>query len=473
MGTLTGPSHRMSARLIEVITSPVRAVCEHASGRVKSTTLPAVLLLTALGFTPGSLARAQTSPPTPQVRDVRQEAALRVFLECAGFSCDYEFFRTEIDFVNHMRDRQDAQVLVLITAQATGGGGVEFTMNLIGGREFRGIDDSLHYTAGAAEPQDEVRRALAELLKRGLVRYVNHTPLAKGIRISYTAPTPEQAAPAAAHDRWKNWAFGTTLNGSINGEKSFSFIGINTSLSANRTTEAWKINSSLQVGYSENRVKVSGLPTIITVSRDYGLDGLVVKSINHHWSVGAQGTLTSSTFLNQSRALRLAPAVEYNLFPYSQSTRRQFTIQYSVGATASHYLEETIFGKTSEMLLDQKLVASIGFTQPWGSLATSVEGSHYLHDFSKRHGTAVSNVNLHLFGGFSLLLLGGLELVQDQLYLPKQDASEEEILLRQRQLATSFRYWSSIGFGYTFGSPFANVVNPRFAGTSGGMAITR
>ena len=432
-----------------------------------------VVLLAALGLTLGSPAQAQGPPPAPAERDVRQEEALRVFLDCARFSCDYDFFRTEISFVNHVRDRQDAQVLALITRQETGGGGTAFTVNLIGQKNFRGIDDSLHYTASPAESQDEIRRSLAELLKRGLVRYVNHTPLAQGIRVSYIAPPTVQAAPAAAHDPWNDWTFSTTLNGSLNGEKSFSLISINTSLSANRTTEAWKINTSLQVGYSEDRIKASGIPTITAVSRDYGLNGLVVKSVGRHWSAGARGTLTSSTFLNQSLALRLAPAVEYNVFPYSQSTRRQLTLQYSVGATAFNYAEETVFGKTSETLLDQKILASLGFTQPWGSVAVSLEGSHYLQDFHKRRGTMISNIDLHLFGGFSLLLSGSAELVRDQLYLSRQGISEEEILLRQRQLATSFRYWSSIGFGYTFGSPFANVVNPRFGASSGGMAIVR
>jgi len=455
-------------------------------------------LLAALGVALGSQVRAQGLPPAPDLQAARPEGALRVFLDCADPACDYDFLRTEIAFVNHVRDRQDAQVQVLITTQATGGGGTEFTASFIGREEFRGADDSLRYLAAPAESQDQVRRGLAEVLKRGLVRYVNHTPLAERIRISYTPPprrppvpvvgaargawppairlvpaAGERVAPAAQRDPWNYWAFGTTLNGSLSKERSFRYISLNGSLAANRTTEAWKINALLQAGYSENRVEVSETETVTTVSRDYGVDALVVKSLNNHWSVGVQGTLTSSTFLNQSLALRLAPAVEYNVFPYSQSTQRQFTFQYSVGATGFDYAEETIFGKTAETLLDQKLVASLSLTRPWGSVTTTVEGSSYLHDLSKRHGTAVGNLNLHLFGGFSLLLAGSLELVRDQLYLSKEGASEAEILLRQRQLATSFRYWSSIGFGYTFGSPFANVVNPRFGGSSGGVPIVR
>jgi opacity protein-like surface antigen len=428
----------------------------------------------------GERAAPPSAPPekpgrraAPDGRDGAREEAPRVVLDCSGFGCDYDFLRTEINFVNHVRDRQGAQVLVLITRQETAAGGLEFTINFIGQREFRGTDDVLRYTARPAESQDQVRQALAEVLKRGLVRYVNHTPIAAQISVAYTAPTGQQMPPLVPHDPWNSWTFSTTLNGSLNGEKSFRFISLNASVAANRTTEAWKINTSVQARYSENRVQVSDSSTVNTISRDYGVDALVVKSLGGHWSAGVEGTLTSSTFLNQSLALRLAPAVEYNIFPYAQSTWRQFTIQYSVGTTAFNYAEETIFGKTAETLVDQKLLASLAATRPWGSIALSLEGSSYLHDLSKRHGMVVGNVDLHLFGGFSLLLLGGLELVRDQLYLSSQGASEEEILLRQRQLATSTRYWSSIGFGYTFGSPFANVVNPRFGGSSGGMPIVR
>jgi hypothetical protein len=422
---------------------------------------------------PFTQAEGPARAPVPGDGTLSFAEALRVFFDCSGPGCDYDYLRSQIAFVNHVRDRQAAQVLVLITPRVTGGGGTEFTVNFIGQRDFEGADDSLRYLVGPAASQDRIRQGLAESLKRGLVRYVNHTPLGERIGISYMAPPRSRSAPAPARDPWNYWAFATTLNGSINGEKSFTYISLNASFSANRTTEAWKISTSVQGRYTENRIDVSRDRTVTSVSRDYGADLLAVKSVGGHWAAGVEGTATSSTFLNQRLTLRLAPALEYNFFPYSEATRREFTLQYSVGATAFDYAQETIFGKTSETLLDQKLLATLAITRPWGSIATSIEGASYLHDFSKRRGIAVSNINLHLFSGFSLSLLGSVELVRDQLYLSRQGATDEEILLRQRQLATSFRYWSSVGFSYTFGSPFANVVNPRFGGSSGGMPILR
>jgi hypothetical protein len=438
---------------------------------MRSRALPATILLAALGLGLRSEGQAQDRPPAPKVR---QQEALRVLLDCPDFSCDQDFLRTEINFVSHMRNRQDAQVYVLITSQETVAGGIEFTAHFIGQKEFRAAADTLYSASGPAESQDQVSERLAQLIKRGLVRYVNHTPLAQGIRVSYDtsdASPPQQMA--ARHDPWNSWSFSTTLNGSVNGEKSFTTIGLSAALSGNRTTEAWKINTLLSVGYDEARIEVSEGETVLSVSRDFALNGLIVKSLGGHWSAGARGTLTSSTFLNQSLALRLAPAVEYNFFPYSESTRRQFTVQYSVGTTAFDYAEETIHRKTAETLLDQKLLATLSVKQPWGSVSASLEGSHYFHDFSKRRASVITNADLNLFGGFSLVLLGGLELVRDQIFLPRQGATPEEILLQEQQLATSWRYWSSVGIGYTFGSPLANVVNPRFEGTSAGQDIVR
>jgi hypothetical protein len=409
--------------------------------------------------------------PPATVNDIGRREALRLFIDCGG--CDYDFLRDEITFVNHVRDRHAAQVVALITTQETGGGGTEFTVELVGQSEFKGTDDSLRYVTRAADSEDRVRHGLADALKRGLVRYANHTPFAEQIEVTYATPAGAEDPSLPRRDPWDYWAFGTTLNGSVNGEKSFTYISLNAAFSANRTTEAWKIIASVQGRYSENRVALSDGSTITTVSRDYGADLLLVKSLGSNWAAGVTATLTSSTFLNQRLTGRVAPAVEFNLFPYTEATRREFTIQYSVGATAFDYAEETIFGKTSETLLDQRLLASLAVTRPWGSASMALEGAFYLHDSSKRRGIALGNLDLNLFGGFSLSILGSAEFVRDQIYLSREDASDEDILLRQRQLATSFRYSTSIGFRYTFGSPFANIVNARFGGSTGGMPIIR
>lgn len=433
---------------------------------VRDVALPTLVLLFAVNASSHSPVQAQEPPPS---EGAVQKEPLRIFLDCRDFSCDQDFFQTEITFVTHIRDRKDAQVYVLLTTRETGAGGTEFTLKFIGQGQFARSDDQLRYIAGPAESQDQIRQELVKVLKRGLIRYVNRTALGEGIQIVYV-PVKGQTSASGARDPWNYWTFFTTVNGFLDGEEGFSSTSLNVSLSANRTTENWKINTSIQSRYSESKFDVGEVRST-QVRREYALNGLMVKSLGPHWSAGARATGTSSTFLNQALTLRVAPAFEYSFFPYSEATRWQFTLQYSVGVTAFDYEEETIFGKTAETLLDQRVLGTLRLLQPWGSVTASLEGSHYLHDFHKHRGIVFSNIDLHLGKGFSLILFGNVQLVQDQTYLPRRGISEEEILLRQRQLATSFAYSGSIGLTYTFGSSSAPVVNPRFGGSSGGTSI--
>ena len=82
-------------------------------------------------------ATAQNAPDT--TRTV-QDSALRVFFDCPNFSrgCDFDFIRTEITFVNWVRDRESADVHLLISTQETGGGGSEYTLTYIGRKRFTG-----------------------------------------------------------------------------------------------------------------------------------------------------------------------------------------------------------------------------------------------------------------------------------------------------------------------------------------------
>ena len=57
--------------------------------------------------------------------------------------------------------------------------------------------------------------------------------------------------------------------------------------------------------------------------------------------------------------------------------------------------------------------------------------------------------------------------MRDQIALAWGGLTQEEVLLRQRELATDYRFFISGGISYRFGSIFNNVVNPRFTGSEG------
>jgi hypothetical protein len=416
-----------------------------------------------------SLFSAGAQQPAPS-DSASTAVRLRVFLDC-NF-CDFDFMRTEIAFVDYVRDRQDAQVHILVTDQSTGGGGTEFTLHFIGQRELANISDTLKYVSPTSASQDDLRHGLARMVRLGLVRYYAHLGQAGRFDVTYTAPTGASPdAKAVAKDRWNLWVYRISANGYGSGEKSDNFVSLNGSLSANRTTEMWKAVVGANANYGQSRFILSDDSRFNSYSHSYGFSDLLVKSLGPHWSAGQRAAWTSSTFLNQSHAIRFAPAIEYNIFPYSQSTRRQLTLQYSPGINHFRYQDTTIFDKLSEVRVDQTLTASIDLKQPWGSVSSSLEGAAYVNDFSKRHLIFFNTLDLHLFKGFSFFSFGQISFLRDQLYLPRGDLSDQERLLRQRQLATSYTYFVNLGLSYSFGSIFNNIVNPRFGGSSGGMVI--
>lgn len=400
-----------------------------------------------------SSVRAQAKPgPAP-------ESALRVFLDCNA--CDFDYLRREIPFVNYVRDRKDAEVHILVTTQQTGGGGVEYDFQFIGLDRFEGVDDDLKYVAAQTLTGDERRQGYTNLLKLGLVRYVTSTGVADRLQLTYR--TGKAAATRdPARDPWNYWSFRLRGTGSVNGEQSNKSRNLASSISANRTTDDWKINAFANLNFHENRFTLSDGEKLTDASHDHNLNGLVVKSLGDHWAAAARGRVSSTTFLNQDRVARLAGGVEYNVFPYAESSRRELTVQFTTGITRFKYLETTIYGKTAETVADGVLLSSFDVRRPWGSSGLSFEAATYFHDPSRHRLVASGDIDVRLFKGFSINLDGSASRIHDQLYLRAGGASNEEILLRRRQLATSYRYRFAVGLSYTFGSIFNNVVNTRF-----------
>jgi hypothetical protein len=391
-----------------------------------------------------------------------RQGALKVFLDCDW--CDEQYLRTEVTFIDYMRDRKDADVHVLVTTQGTGGGGTEYTLKFIGAGRFAGVEQTLKDVVPQASTEDERRRVVVEVFKRGLVRYVAETPMASRLKITFAAPAAGEAAGDPKKDPWNLWVFRTSLGGSISGERSNKGESIRGSFSANRTTHDWKLGFSASGSYRENTYELSETETYKSVSRSMDGSARVVKSLSERWSAAVLGSYSLSTFYNYDMRTRLAGGVEYDVFPYSQSTRRLFTVQYTIGHNAFDYHQETIFEKMSEQLMDHRLTTSLSMRQPWGSAYADVSFSQYLNKPDKYNVGAYSDVVVRLFKGFSFNVWGSVARTRDQIFLPRAGATAEEILVRQRQLATGYRYSMNFNISYSFGSITNNVVNPRFGG---------
>lgn len=408
-------------------------------------------------------------PATPD--SAGGDLALRVFLDCQSRFCDEDFFQIEVPFVNYTRFREDSQLHLLITSQVTGSGGFLFTLDFIGREEFEGMDDQLEVVTEVAAAEEQVLDAIAQGIKLGVVRYVARTPVADQIDISFrdTGPAGERAVATAEEDPWNFWTFRVGGRGTYFAEERQNFFFVNGSVSANRTTESLKLRFSLNGGYSESNFDIDSVTTVTNIQRNYDAFAFAAWSLGDHWSLGGSVSATHATFTNQDLTLRVASALEFNLFPYVESTRRLLTFSLSAGLSHFNWIDETIFFNTSEVRPDSRLAVSLDVKQPWGQAGGAVEAVVWLDDPSQNSMVVFGNLELRIIRGFNFELRGSAARVRDQFNLPAGEATPEEILLRQRQLLTGFRYNLSIGFNYSFGSIFSNVVNPRFGGSSFGF----
>jgi hypothetical protein len=413
-----------------------------------------ILVLTgaAAGQVPPPKPGGPPPPPLP-----------KVFLDWPG--ADVEFLRTEIAFVEFVPALDAAQIRVAITPEGPPGA-ERFRLEFAGLKEFQGQTNGLSYVPEPGAKPEDVKRGLAGMIKIGLLRYAAKTPLAKDLSVRFL----DQTKPTAVNDPWNFWVFSLSANAFLNGETQYRNGSYYGSFSANRTTPKFKIRTSVFGNFSKYWYDLGDGSIYQSSSHGYGFSGLVVKSLGEHWSAGAFMSVESSTYSNLKLSGDVGPAVEYDVFRYSESTKRQLRFLYRVGFTASRYREETVYFKTSERLLQESLSCAYEVVRPWGNASLQLQGSHFFHDFSKNRVELEAELSFRIWRGMSFEVNGSYARIRDQISLSAEGASFEDILLRQKQLATGYDYSFSVGLNFSFGSTRSNVVNPRFG--NGGRSIS-
>lgn len=414
--------------------------------------------------------RAQAAPAkAPSAApDSAQAGAIRVFVDCESMGCDFDFFRVELQWANFVRDRKVSDVLLLVTALRTGSGGREYTVAALGQGRFDGRADTVVVVSAPNDADDTIRRQLTRTFSLMLAPYAAKTSIAPRLSLSYAAATAQNTAPAAVKDRWNFWVFRTSLNGFSSGEKQQSFTNAYLNTSANRVTKDLKLSLNLNTSYNQNHFDLGDGSVFNNIQRNYGSNMLVAKSINGHVTAGATVDASFSDFNNYDLNLRVAPAVEWNLFDYKEFTRRQLTVYYAIGVAAMRYQDSTIYNRLAETRPVHNATVSWNARQPWGSVNMSVFGSQYLHNLSYNSYGVGGFVDLRIAKGLAFNIGGNYSRVNDQLSLRRGQLSDNQVIARQQQLATNFRYFFNFGLSYTFGSIFNSVVNPRFGGGGGG-----
>jgi hypothetical protein len=395
---------------------------------------------------------------------------VRVFLDC--FDCFQQYLREEIEWVDFVRQPQDADVHLLSSSRGTGGGGREVVLRFIGRGRFEGHDHDLRAVTLVGDTENTRREVVLRTVLVGLLDYVAHDGIPPGVELEVSTDVGrEQLGPL--EDPWNLWVFEVGGDASLNRDERNREYNYSFEFSGDRVTADWKISFGGDVSQNVERFELDPDEEededepleVRRQSREF--DWFVGRSLGPHWSVGLRGQFGASTFNNNKVSASTSPAIEFSIFPYQDYATRQLLVTYDIGYERARYNEVTVFDKTEETLLQHEVAVSFDQSQPWGSLEAGVEFSQYLHDRSLYRVEVDGDVSVRITRGLSINVDGGASRIRDQISLPRRGATPEEILLRLRQLRSGYDVRFSIGLSYSFGSIFNNVVNPRF-GRGGG-----
>ena len=427
----------------------------YSKKRKKSAPIVACLVVISsfLGF---------TNPILAQQTGIEAPNRLALFLDC-NF-CDNSFIRQEMPYLDHVRDREVADVHVLVTRESTGSGGEALTIDVIGLGMFDEMDFSTVFNTPANATEAEGRDGFLQTLEATLVPYLMQTPIRNRLRVNIS-PSEEDSNGKlqVTEDPWNNWTFEIYADGSADFESQQQSFDTRYGMYVSRVTENWKIQLRPFFNYNYDQFEREQ-GTITSTARRDGFTSYAIRSISPHWSVGAYGDILTSTFSNVDLRYRFMGAVEWSLYPYREANRRQLSVAYRLGSSHITYRDTTIYNEIEEVLPQHLLNVGYEVVQPWGEIEIGANASQYLHDPSRYSFQFDAEFEIRITRGLSVEIGGFLEIIHDQINLPKGDADLEDVLLRRRQLETNYEAGISFGFRYRFGSLLNNVVNPRFGG---------
>ncbi len=402
-----------------------------------------------------------------QVAD--QEGRLQVFFDCDGQQCnrDQTFFRTEITWVDWVRDQEDSDVHIIITSQPTASGGSEFQIDYLGRRVLEGVLDRMTFTSLGTDVEEEALDGLTTALAIGLARYAAFAGYSRAIafeilRTGQRDPDARVRAPQDVDDPWNLWVFEVGANGNLRGTDTRDTENISGNVNVSRVAPTWKWNFGGSWNRRVNETLLSDGTTFSSTQVGWRAGSQTAYAVAAHWSLGLNTSVAKIPRDNQKLRVRVTPALEYSVFPYEDATRRSLTAQYSAGPVYRDYKETTIFGEQEETRYEESIQLRYSQREPWGDGSASVTATHILDDIAKHNVVLRGELSLKIVRGLRLNTSANASWVTDQIYISAGGATDEEILLNLRTRVSDFNYGVSFGFSYRFGSIYNNVVNNRF-----------
>jgi hypothetical protein len=385
---------------------------------------------------------------------------LNVYLDCKY--CDFDYFRTNFTEINYMHNRQDADVHIMVNELTNGSGGSQYDIIFKGLKRYAGHRDTLVFNVPGRATDEEIRYAMLENVQLGLVPYLVKTPSKDRMSLFFD----ETFAPTDETDPWRNWMFELSAGGRYSNTKSLQDLSLNGSLYLSKINPEIKFESSTYFDYNDSKMNLYEGDSLVfnynMIQRSFSSYNHLVKSLGEHAGIGGVARFTKNDYSNIKFQTVAGPAVEINLFKYSEASRRSLIFRYSILYEHSHYNNLTINNRMKDDLFRHELRMGFTYYENWGTLNSSIWASGYLNDYNQFSVGTFNMASINLGKGVSFYVSFGISYVRNQIYLQKGDASMEELLLGQREMYSDFNYNVGIGLSYRFGSIFNNAVNPRF-----------
>lgn len=405
------------------------------------------ILLSLLSFFFYQLTFAQAS---------EEPLRIKAQIDCRG--CDDSFMRQNIEFLDHVRDQDLAEIYVLVNTSGNPSS-IIYDIEYLGKGRFEGINNKFTADFSRTLTGNEIRQELLNTLRKGFVPYLLHTDLSESMDVVMNEVA--ETTTNKIEDPWNNWIFSVRGNMNMENQDTREEFNYNVGFEGDKVTEHWRVR--LDGNYNRNILKIteSDNSSFTSIRDRKFIGGSIVKSLGNHWSAGVFSNVSSNTVDNFKLRTAVAPAIEYSIYDYQEVLTREITFAYQVGYNHQDYLETTIFDKMEESFYNQSLSMNLRYRKNWGSVFSSIRASHFLNDPDKNRLSINNYASVRLFKGFSVRVNADFQVIKDQINLPKGEASLEDIILQQRALATTSKLNLGLGMSYTFGSIFNNVLNTR------------
>jgi len=401
---------------------------------------------------------------TPEHFPDSSRKSVKVFLNCPNSWCWQDYLRTQTTWAYFVQDQFVADVNLRINSLENGSGGSQYKLIFEGLGKISHLTDTVSFSTNGIQTDNEVRDVLLKHVQLGLVRYAMQTESHDVLKISSTDSSDREEVGQGSNpveDPFNAWVYNISGWANGDGQKSNQNLSLGFWSAATQIKETHKLKVSCSYNTRINRYDY--LDTRGTYRVDnYRSSLMYVKSLNQNWSAGFFNRWNRNTFDNLANSLTNSLAIEYNFFPYRESQTRQLTASIFAGSQYNEYFETTIYLKNREWRPQGSFNVMGSFNPSWGSASLGLSSLFLLDDLKKNSTSLNLSISARIFKGLSVSLDGSFSFIRNQINLPREGASIDQVLLSQQVIATNFSYYFYVSLNYRFGSIFNNVVNTRF-----------